>query len=193
MLQPLPLLTDLQTTATELLDIVDDHDQVIGSATRGEVHRRGLQHRSVHVLVHNGDDSVLLQKRSMQKDQCAGMWDTSCAGHVEAGQEYSDTAPRELHEELGLTAHDALQPLFKMSPNPDNGHEFAMVYLLEHRGPFVAARDEIDELRWFSFPDVDQWADSISAAESSERPRKEQDLTSGFIEIWRRFRSPAEK
>ena len=30
---------------TEIFDIVDDRDEVIGSASREEVHRNGLKHR----------------------------------------------------------------------------------------------------------------------------------------------------
>lgn len=173
----------MQTISTELLDIVDHDDSVIGTATRGEIHQQGLMHRSVHIIVLDGAGRVLLQKRSMQKDQCAGMWDTACAGHVESGQSYAETAPRELQEELGIDDDGALQMLFKMHPTKDNGQEFALVYSLVHKGPFVPAADEIDELRWYAYKEVDDWLDRISAAGSDQ-----QDLTSGFAEIWRRFR-----
>jgi len=153
----------VQTSLTELLDIVDADDQVTGVATRGEIHARGLKHRAVHVLVLNKAGSVLLQKRSMQKDQCAGMWDTSCAGHVESGQSYQETAPRELQEELGFLPAEPL------------------VYAIEYEGPFTAAEDEIDELRWFSQAEVDEWVDNLVVNDS-------QDLTSGFAEIWKQFR-----
>jgi len=174
----------VQTSSDELLDIVDQQDCVIGVATRGEIHQRGLTHRSVHVLVFDGEGSLLLQKRSMQKDQCAGMWDTSCAGHVETGQDYAETAPRELTEELGIVVSKKLKPLFKMLPTEDNGQEFAMVYAIDHAGPFVAAEDEIDELRWFTFAEIDEWI--VRLTDSNEA----QQLTSGFMEIWSRFRAP---
>ncbi len=167
-----------------MLDIVDEHDCVIGSESRGEIHRKGLKHRSIHVIVLDGDGHVLLQKRSQQKDQCAGMWDTSCAGHVESGQTYQESVPRELEEELGIVSESPLQELFKMPPTPDNGHEFAVVYAMQHKGPFSAAEDEIDELRWYSFTAVDAWVERLAGAEGGDH----QDLTSGFMEIWRRFR-----
>ena len=171
----------VQTTLHELLDIVDVNDRVTGVASRGEIHARGLMHRSVHVLVFNNESSVLLQKRSMQKDQCAGMWDSSCAGHVESGQSYEETAPRELQEELGFSPVEPLKVLFKMQPCADNGYEFAMVYAIQYEGPFTAAEDEIDELRWFTRVQIDEWIKYMEAGNS-------QDLTSGFIEIWCRFR-----
>jgi len=172
----------VETTDNELLDIVDADDRVTGAASRGEIHARGLIHRSVHVLVFNKQGSVLLQKRSMQKDQCAGMWDSSCAGHVESGQSYEETAPRELQEELGFSPAEPLSVLFKMQPCADNGHEFAMVYAIEYEGPFTAAEDEIDELRWYTSEQVDEWIKNLQVGDS-------QDLTSGFIEIWSRFRA----
>ena len=174
----------METSSSEQLDIVDDNDRVIGSATRGEIHQRGLRHRSVHVLVFNGCSEILLQKRSMQKDQCGGMWDTSCAGHVESGQSYEETAPRELQEELGFSPALPLQPLFKMNPTKNNGYEFAMVYSIEYPGPFIAAEDELDQLKWFPFQDVDDW---VARYDGLNHPEP-QDLTSGFMEIWSRYR-----
>ena len=47
---------------SEIFDIVNDNDEVIGSASRDEVHKRGLKHRSVHLLIFNKQGSVLLQK-----------------------------------------------------------------------------------------------------------------------------------
>ncbi len=179
----------MQTSSFEVLDIVDDQDRVIGSATRGDIHQRGLTHRSIHVLVFDGAGSVLLQKRSLQKDECGGMWDTSCAGHVESGQSYVETAPRELQEELGISVVAPLEALFKMSPNKDNGHEFAMVFSMIGQGPFVAAEDEIDELRWFTFEQVDQWIEKLSSVNNLSGDT--QDLTSGFMQIWKRFRNGA--
>ena len=58
---------------SEVFDIVNDSDKVIGSASRNEVHNRGLKHRSVHLLIFNKQGSVLLQKRSMEKDTFPGL------------------------------------------------------------------------------------------------------------------------
>lgn len=172
-----------ETLSSELLDIVDVDDIVIGSLSRGEVHRLGLMHRSVHVLVFSRDHSVLLQKRSMLKDECGGMWDSSCAGHVESGQGYDETVPRELKEELGFVPEKSLQPIFKMPPTSVNGNEFAMVYQVEFDGPFSYAEDEIDEIKWFEPGAVDHWV--LNPGKSAG----DGVLTSGFCEIWRRYRS----
>ena len=170
-----------KTTASELLDVVDLNDEVVGRKNRGEVHRLRLPHRSVHVLVFNSAEDLLLQKRSMLKDECAGMWDSSCAGHVEAGQNYGLTAVREFDEELGISLDIEPEYLFKMAPTEGNGMEFAAVYRVFHDGPFVAAEDEIDELQWFSKQQLDCWVDGNSPLQGAV-------LTTGFCEIWRCYR-----
>lgn len=47
---------------------------------------------------------MLLQKRSMNKDSFPGKFDTSSAGHIQAGDEPLESALRELGEELGIQA-----------------------------------------------------------------------------------------
>jgi isopentenyldiphosphate isomerase len=173
-----------ETSSNEMLDVVDLNDVVVGSKTRGEVHRLQLPHRSVHVLVFNPDKDLLLQKRSMLKDECAGMWDSSCAGHVEAGQSYAETVAREFEEELGVALTADPDYLFKMQPTPGNGMEFAAVYRVCHDGPFTYAEDEIDELQWFSTAQLDAWVVGRSAVAGAV-------LTTGFCEIWQRYRAPA--
>ena len=69
---------------------------------RGEVHRDGDWHSSVHVWLADEADNLLMQKRSELKDTNPGMWDVSCAGHITAGDGSLDTAEKELQEELGI-------------------------------------------------------------------------------------------
>ena len=86
----------------EIFDVVNERDEVIGQATRQEVHRLGLLHRAVHVLVFNSSGQVFLQKRSLKKDRQPGVWDSSASGHVDRGEDYDACAARELREEIGL-------------------------------------------------------------------------------------------
>lgn len=52
----------------------------------------------------DGKAQLLLQKRSAEKDSFPGRFDTSSAGHIQAGDEPEESAIRELHEELGIRA-----------------------------------------------------------------------------------------
>jgi isopentenyldiphosphate isomerase len=134
----------------------------------------------VHILVFNDSGWLFLQKRSLKKDLNKGLWDTSAAGHVDHGEEYADSAPRELQEELGVNAE--LQPLFKLDAIPELGMEFIQVYNCRHNGPFRLAEDEIDEGVW------------LSPAEISARVKKDDaQLTLTFRIIWRCYLLMMEK
>ena len=69
---------------------------------KADVHRDGDWHRSVHVWLITADGRILLQRRSLRKENHPGLWDVSAAGHVTAGESVSDTAIRETFEELGI-------------------------------------------------------------------------------------------
>ena len=53
----------------EILDVVDVDDVVVGAMERGEIHRRRLYHRSVHVFLIDEAGRVYLQKRSFEKSE----------------------------------------------------------------------------------------------------------------------------
>ena len=76
------------------------------SKARGDVHRDGDWHRSVHVWLAS-DSSLLLQQRSELKDTFPGRWDVSCAGHMSGNDGSLESAVRELEEELGLSVDQA--------------------------------------------------------------------------------------
>ena len=63
----------------------DEIDEVVGNERRDVIHRDGLKHRAVHIFALNKKGEIFLQKRSRLKDKCPGLWDSSAAGHVDAG------------------------------------------------------------------------------------------------------------
>src|SRR6266481_4148048 len=112
----------------EIFDVVNERDEVIGQERRSEVHRLGLQHRAVHVLIFNGRGEVFLQKRSMKKDTFPGAWDSSASGHLDTGETYDACAVREVREELGLELAATPERLFKMTACLETGQEHVWVY-----------------------------------------------------------------
>jgi len=162
----------------ELFDVVDDQDRVTGTMARREVHRLKLRHRAVHLLVVNRAGQVFLHQRSMKKDLFPGVWDSSAAGHVGAGEDYDATAGRELEEELGCRPARPPQPLFKIEAREETGQEFVWVYRVEAEGPFVLEADEIERGDWFGVAEIDRWV--------AERP---QELAPAFKYLWPLVRS----
>lgn len=87
----------------EVFDLVDERDRVIGQVRRGDAHAdRALIHRSVQVLVFDRRGRLLLQRRSQTKDLFPGYYCASASGHVTSGEDYEQTAQREVQEELGV-------------------------------------------------------------------------------------------
>jgi isopentenyl-diphosphate Delta-isomerase len=135
----------------EIFDVVDAGDQVIGRATRREVHARHLWHRAVHVLVFNPAGEVFLQKRSLAKDSWPGCWDSSCSGHLDSGEDYLPAAVRELGEEIGIVADpEALVFRLKLAPAAETGWEFVSIFTLQSAAAVQVNPAEIDGGQWLS-------------------------------------------
>lgn len=159
----------------EIFDVVNERDEVIGQKPRDEVHRLGLMHRAVHVLVFNSRGQVFLQKRSMKKDRQPGLWDSSASGHVDSGEDYDACAVREVREEIGLQLKAVPQRLFKLVASPETDQEHVWVYRCTSEGPFTLNEDEIERGGWFAPDEVTSWM--------SDKP---EDFASAFAMIWSR-------
>ncbi len=143
----------------EVFDIVDASNRVIGQGLRSDIHARGLLHRAVHILWIRSDGQLCLQRRSFRKDSCPGLISTSCAGHLDAGEDYLPAACRELSEELGLTvAPHQLSFLDTCEAHPDLGHEFVQVFLLRTDLPTRIHLPEVDALLWRTPVEADCWS-----------------------------------
>ena len=92
----------------EIFDIVDEKGIPTGETIeRTQAHEKGVRHRTAHIWIvreQDGKAQLLLQKRSAEKDSFPGRFDTSSAGHIQAGDEPEESAIRELDEELGIRA-----------------------------------------------------------------------------------------
>lgn len=141
----------------EILDVVDSDDRVLVQASRGMVHRNALRHRSAHILVFNPAGELYVQRRAEWKETDPGLWDTSAAGHLAAGETYLDAAQRELTEELGVTPVAPLARLFKLEATAATGEEFVEVFAATVAAPVVPDPVEIAEGRWCEVPALERW------------------------------------
>lgn len=163
---------DTSDASAERFPVVDAEDHLVGEAPRGEVHGNNLRHRAVHLFIFNRAGELFLQKRSRWKDRHPLLWDSSAAGHVEAGEEYDETALRELAEELGVSAD--LTRVVKLPASERTGQEFIWLYRGAHDGPFHLAKQEIEHGDFFPVEVVSRWVKA--------RP---DDFAPGFLECWK--------
>lgn len=158
----------------EIFDVVNDRNEVIGQELRSVVHRKGLKHRAVHVLVFNERGDLFLQKRSMAKDCFPGTWDSSASGHLDRGEEYDACAVREVREELGYELKGTPRRLFEIAACAETGQEFVWVYRTDLEGPFKLQASEVDAGGWFAPEVVTHW--------TRTRP---EDFAPAFVLIWK--------
>lgn len=169
-------LHDTPQRDDEMFDVVDENDNVLRQATRREVHEQGLIHRAVHVLVFNKKHDCLLQKRSRLKDRQPGVWDSSAAGHLDAGEDYETAARRELEEELGIT--DArLVEVGTLPPTEGTGMEHVHLYAALYSGRVTFPAAEIEGVLSFPARLIDTWLE-----------RRPQDFAASFALCWHKVR-----
>ena len=159
----------------ESFSIVDEFDRVIGSSPRSQVHANNLLHRAVHLLIFNSAGEVFLQLRSRRKDRHPLLWDSSAAGHVNAGEEYDQAAARELREELGIQI--PLENIAKLTASERTDCEFVSLYCGSHDANLRLNPDEIEAGQLFPPSIVDAW--------TKARPR---DFAPAFLECWKIWR-----
>jgi isopentenyldiphosphate isomerase len=90
----------------ELLDLVNDKDEVIGTISREEFYKRWDEKlgnlRAVEVCLRNSTGQLWIPTRTAHKRIAPNALDYSAAGHVSAGEDYLTSGLREVEEELNL-------------------------------------------------------------------------------------------
>ncbi|MCR2822705.1 NUDIX hydrolase [Lederbergia panacisoli] len=98
----------------EILNIYDEHRNLIGKESRKEVHRKGYWHETFHCWIvehENGANYIYFQIRSDEKADFPSLLDITAAGHILSHETVEDGV-REVKEELGIdVAMNELIPL----------------------------------------------------------------------------------
>jgi len=148
-------MDEIKTTdnLNELLDVVDENDRVIGSATRGECNGNpSVIHRAAYALIFNSEGKLFLHKRSKTKDTCPGMWSISVAGHVTQGETYEETIAREIIEEIGTILKVEFLDKYLLQHKSEN--EYSAIFRGYSDGPFELNPKEIEEGDFFSMDTI---------------------------------------
>jgi isopentenyldiphosphate isomerase len=87
---------------SQILEIVDENDNVVGVENRAEIHEKGLLHREIHIWFITPQEEIIFQHRSKNKDTYPDKLDATVGGHVEPNMSYEETAVKECKEETGI-------------------------------------------------------------------------------------------
>jgi len=141
-------MTDQTPSAAEVVDVVDEHDRVVGQAPRSQVYDRRLRHRCVFVLVRDGQDRVFVHRRPDHKRVFPSCYDMFVGGVVRAGESYDQAAHREAVEELGVAHLPAPVPALKFRYDSPEHSWWSAVYQVRCVTPVSPPPDEIT---WHAF------------------------------------------
>ncbi len=86
----------------ELLDLVNEHDEVIGQISRADPALRWERVRVVNAFIRNSRGELWIPRRSPHKSLFPGALDVSVGGAVQSGETYLDAFRRETCEEVNL-------------------------------------------------------------------------------------------
>jgi isopentenyldiphosphate isomerase len=162
------------------MDIVDDHDQVVGQMTREEIYRSGTKnYRVVNVFIMNNRGELLVPKRTMDRRIFPGCFDFSCGEHVHAKETYEEAARRGLSEELNLNNVE-IEVLGKLTP-ADGVSSFQMNYLVRYDGPIKHNPAEVDSLHDMDVDTLIKMMDQEPARFKSDMPISVRKFRSLFV------------
>lgn len=130
-------LIDSNTPPSNLVVLVDEQDNFVGTCEKMEAHRKGYLHRAFSVFVFDTSGRLLLQQRALEKYHCGGLCSNTCCSHPYPNEEVIAAATRRLQEELGFTTPLTKAFDFVYRAELDNGlieHEFDHVFIGTYEG-----------------------------------------------------------
>lgn len=95
---------DNTTLAEEVVVLVNERDEAIGTMGKMRAHQEGVLHRAFSIFLFDEQGRLLLQRRAPGKYHSAGLWTNTCCSHPRPSESLLDAAHRRLKEEMGIVA-----------------------------------------------------------------------------------------
>lgn len=136
----------------ELLDLVDDDDNVIGTQWRSDVHANNKHHfRVINAFVVNSEGKLWVPRRTSTKRLFPNGLDMSVGGHVGAGESYLAAFRRETMEEIGVDIDTvSWRDLGPADPIRDGLNAFMHVYEIRLQEAPVYNPNDFSEYFWLT-------------------------------------------
>lgn len=139
----------------ELLEILDERGQKTGQLLdKDEIHKKGLYHREVALILMNYEGEILLQKRASAKEVQPNKWAWH-GGHVLPDETDREGIIREAEEELGVTLQKTeLNILIQTKRDKVPNRQFTTVFFSIcnlSAEQFTIQKEELSEVKWFPY------------------------------------------
>lgn len=145
----------------EILDIVDEHDNIVGKAPYEQVHAEKLLHHVVFALIFNDAGEILLQLRAKTKNAYPSHWSFSMGGHVRHSESYLQGLVREAKEEVGVdfSEHDFVFKGKGILTESTGGSIVYQLYEVHYDGPIEEKTEEVDAVQFVDFSTLKKMLD----------------------------------
>jgi isopentenyl-diphosphate delta-isomerase type 1 len=143
--------------ATEQVILVDENDNLIGTAEKLHAHREGLCHRAFSVFIfHN--NLLLLQQRAKDKYHSPNLWTNTCCSHPRPEEEIVMAGQRRLKEEMRLEVPLQIAGRFHYIAHFNNGlieNEVDHVLVgITHQTEIIPNEKEVQAYRWINLSEL---------------------------------------
>jgi len=139
----------------ELLEVLDFDGNSTGQVLdKKQIHKLGLYHKEVAIILINNKKEILLQKRASTKEIQPNKWAWH-GGHVSVSEDTVDAIIRETNEELGVKLNrNDINFLIKLRRDKMPNKQFTFAYYAFCNYPiekFNIQKEELSDIKWFSF------------------------------------------
>ena len=144
----------------ELLDILDEDGNIIGTEERKIIHEKGLWHIHVGAWLMNEEGKLLYQKRAETKKRNPNKWGRT-GGHLDSGEIPIIGVQREIQEELGVKIPENKLELINIDKTEADefNHYFTynyFVYVDYKIQDYTIQKEELSELKYISIEEMEE-------------------------------------
>lgn len=141
----------------EIVILVNELDEQIGTMPKMEAHEKALLHRAFSVFIMNDKGETMIQQRAAHKYHSPLIWANTCCSHQRVGESNIEAGKRRLMEEMGFEV--PLKELFSFIYKApfDNGlteHELDHVMIGKYNGQPNINPEEVADWKWMKPEDI---------------------------------------
>lgn len=114
---------------------------------RATMRRHNLRHAATGIVVLNSKGEIYVHRRTATKDVYPGMYDFCAGGVVQAGEDPTDSARRELAEELGVVV-EHLDSLGEADFDDAHARYHAFLFSVTYDGEITHQPEEVEWGAW---------------------------------------------